>query len=119
VLITATGRLAAHVVIYYRKRWICEESIQFLKSMLGPERFHVRRYEAIKRLMILAMLVMGFLTCILLENRQLTNYLLSFTTRFRRERRFAYYRLLDGPQELSRLCVLCLGRQLLQTIKNG
>jgi len=118
-LVVENEQQARQVVMYYRKRWSCEESIQFLKSRIGLERFHIRRYEAIKRLMIIAMLAMGFLTWILLESRQLTNYLLSFTSRFRRERRFVYYRLLDGLQELSRPCRLCFGQQLLQPMKKG
>jgi len=87
---------AGQIVMFYRKRWSCEETVQFLKSRVGLERFRVRRYEAIKRLMIVAMLAMGFLTWILLKSREVTNYLFSFTSRFRKERRFVYYRLLDG-----------------------
>jgi len=110
---------ARQVVMYYKKRWSCEETIQFLKSRVGLERFRIRRYEAIKRLMIVAMLAMGFLTWILLKSQQLMNCLFSFTSRFRKERRFVYYRLLDGLQELSRLCSLGFGRQLLEPMENG
>jgi hypothetical protein len=118
-LVVENNQQAGQVVMYYRKRWSCEETIRFLKSRVGLERFRIRHYEAIKRLMILAMLAMGFLTWILLKSRQLTNYLFGFTSRFRRERRFVYYRLLDGLQELSRLCSLSFSLQLLQPMKNG
>lgn len=118
-LVVENERLARQIISYYKKRWSCEETIQFLKGRVGLERFRIRRYEAIKRLMILAMLAMGFLTWILLKNRQLTKYLFSLTSRFRKERKFIYYLLLDGLQELSRLCQLCYGELLLEPVKNG
>jgi hypothetical protein len=118
-LVVENERQARQIISYYKKRWSCEETIQFLKGRVGLERFRIRRYEAIKRLMILAMLAMGFLTWILLKNRQLTKYLFSLTSRFRKERKFIYYLLLDGLQELSRLCQLCYGELLLEPVKNG
>ncbi len=118
-LVVENERLARQIISYYKKRWSCEETIQFLKGRVGLERFRIRRYEAIKRLMILAMLAMGFLTWILLKNRQLTKYLFSLTSRFRKERKFIYYLLLDSLQELSRLCQLCYGELLLEPVKNG
>ena len=51
------------------------------------------------RLMILAIFAMGLLTWILLRSRDLTKRLLAWTSRFRRQRKFLYYRLLDGLQE--------------------
>lgn len=118
-LVVENERQARQIISYYKKRWSCEETIQFLKGRIGLERFRIRSYEAIKRLMILAMLAMGFLTWILLKNRQLTKYLFSLTSRFRKERKFIYYLLLDGLQELSRLCQLCYGELLLEPVKNG
>lgn len=118
-LVVENEQQARQIISYYKKRWSCEETIQFLKGRVGLERFRIRRYEAIKRLMILAMLAMGFLTWILLKNRQLTKFLFSLTSRFRKERKFIYYLLLDGLQELSRLCQLCYGELLLEPVKNG
>jgi len=46
---------------------------------------------------------MGFLTWILLRSRDLTRRLFAWTSRFRRQAKFAYYRLLDGLQEVARL----------------
>ena len=94
---------ARQVLGYYRKRWACEEAVQFLKMRVGFECFRVRRYEALQRLAILAMFAMGFLTWILLRSRDLTHRLFSWTSRFRRNSRFVYYRLLDGLQEFVRL----------------
>lgn len=102
-LVVQTIDQARQVLGYYRQRWACEEGAEFLKGRIGLERFRVRRYEAMRRLMILAMFAMGFLTWILLRSRDLTKRLLAWTSRFRRQRQFIYYRLLDGLQEFVRL----------------
>jgi hypothetical protein len=102
-LVVLTIDQARQVLGYYRKRWACEEAAEFLKGRIGLERFRVRRYEAMRRLMILAMFAMGFLTWILLRSRNLTKRLPAWTSRFRRQRKFLYYRLLDGLQEFARL----------------
>ena len=102
-LVVETLEQARQVLGYYRKRWACEEAVQFLKMRVGFECFRVRRYEALQRLAILAMFAMGFLTWILLRSRDLTHRLFSWTSRFRRNCRFVYYRLLDGLQEFVRL----------------
>ena len=102
-LVVANLDQARQVLSYYRKRWVCEEAVQFLKMRVGFEGFCVRRYEALQRLAILAMFAMGFLTWILLRSRDLTRRLFSWTSRFRRQVQFVYYRLLDGLQEVARL----------------
>ena len=94
---------ALQVLQYYRKRWVCEEAIQFLKGRVGFERSCVRRYESLQRLAVLAMFAMGFLTWIMLSSRDLTRRFYAWTSRFRRPVAFAYYRLLDGLQEFVRL----------------
>ena len=70
---------ARNILRYYKKRLVCEEAGQFLKSRVGLERFRVRRYVAIQRLAILAMLAMGFLTWILLRSGDLPKRLFSLT----------------------------------------
>lgn len=102
-LVVATVDQARQVLGYYRKRWACEEAIQFLKMRVGFERSYVRRYEALQRLAVLAMFAMGFLTWILLRSRDLSRRLFTWTSRFRRQVPFVYYRLLDGLQEFARL----------------
>ena len=110
---------AQQIIRYYKRRWACEEASQFLKSRVGLERFRIRRYEAIQRLVILAMLAMGFLTWILLRSQRLVRGYFCFTSRFRKKSRFSYYRLLDGLQEFARLYQLRLGKIPLQPFKNG
>jgi hypothetical protein len=107
------------VLWYYRQRWACEEAAQFLKGRVGLERFRVRRYEAMQRLAVLAMWAMGFLTWILLHSRDLTKRLFAWTSRFRRQRAFIYYRLLDGLQEFVRLYPMSLTRLPPAHPKNG
>jgi hypothetical protein len=110
---------ARRIVWYYKQRWACEEASRFLKSRIGLERFGVRRYEAIQRLMILAMLAMGMLTWILLRTKLLAKGLFAFTSRFRKKAKFVYYRLLDGLQEFARLCQLRIGKTQLEPFRNG
>ena len=79
----------------------------------------MRRYEAMRRLALLAMFAMGFLTWILLRSRDLTKRLFAWTSRFRRERSFPYYRLLDGLQEFVRLRAMVLTRLPPKSRQNG
>jgi hypothetical protein len=103
-LVVVTLDQARQILNYYKKRWVCEEAVQFLKMRVGFERMRVRRYEAVQRLAILALFAMGFLTWILLRSGDLTQRLFRLTSRFRRQAPFVYYRLLDGLQEFIRLC---------------
>jgi hypothetical protein len=100
------------ILSYYRKRWACEEAGQFLKSRVGFEKFRIRRYVAIQRLAILAMLAMGFLSWILLRNQTLVSSLFGYTSRFRKKSEFCYYRLLDSLQEFARVYQLQPGKIL-------
>jgi IS4 transposase len=118
-LVVENFEQARHIIWYYRQRWAYEEVTRFLKSRVGFEQFRIRRYEAIQRLAVLAMFAMGFLTWILLRSRQLVNGLFYFTSRFRKQVRFAYYRLLDGLQEFARLLRLRLTKILPLLLENG
>jgi len=118
-LVVENLQQAEQIVWYYRQRWVCEEASQFLKSQVGLERFRIRRYRAIQRLMILAMLAMGFLTWVILRSRQLVKALYRFTSRFRRQPQFVYYRLLEGLQQYARVRQLRLTKTSLQPLKNG
>jgi hypothetical protein len=104
---------AGRIIRYYKQRWACEEAGQFLKSRVGLERFRIRRYEAIKRLAILAMFAMGFLSWILIKRCQLSKRFYLFTSRFRKKTKFVYYRLLDGLQEFARLKQIRFGKILM------
>ena len=101
-LVIETLPQARQIMGYYRQRWTCEEAGRFLKNRIGLERFCVRRYEAVQRLMLLAMFAMGFLTWMLLRSRRLIRAMLTMTSRFRKPCPFVYYRLLDGFQQFAR-----------------
>jgi len=118
-LVVENLQQAKQILWYYKQRWTCEEAGRFLKNRVGLECFRIRRYEAIKRLAILAMLAMGFLSWILLRNKQVVKRLFAFTSRFRKETKFVYYRLLDGLQQFARLYQLRCGKIPLQLLKNG
>lgn len=89
---------AKSVLAYYRKRWKCEESARFLKTDLGLERFALRTYEALPRLLFLAALAMAFLTWLQLHLASLPKWLCARAPG-RRKIKFAYYRLLDWFQD--------------------
>ena len=118
-LVVETSEQARQILWYYRQRWSCEETSQFLKSRVGLECFRIRRYEAIQRLVTLAMLAMGFLTWILLRSQVVVRRLFCFTSRFRKKTKFVYYRLLDGLQQFARLYQLRLGKIPLEPLRNG
>ena len=118
-MVVETLQQAQQIIRYYKRRWACEEASQFLKSRVGLERFRIRRYQAIQRLVILAMIAMGFLTWILLRSKRLVGGYFCFTSRFRKKTDFVYYRLLDGLQEFARLYQLRFGKIPLEPLKNG
>jgi len=119
-LVIHSHQQAQRILGYYQQRWCCEQANQFLKSRVGLERFRIRRYQAIQRLVILAMFAMAFLTWVLLRSRLVTQNLYLYTSRFRKQTRFAYYRLLDGLQNLVNFHPPPnLQKLLLETSKNG
>ena len=100
-LVVQTDLQARQILRYYQYRWACEESGCFLKTRVGLERFRIRRYVAIQRLAILAMLAMGFLTWLMLHAQQTVLSLRDYISHLRKDSRFAYYRVLDGIQTLD------------------
>jgi len=46
---------------FYIRRWECEEAIRFLKSQVNLEKIRTFRWCAIRRLVLLAVLVMIYL----------------------------------------------------------
>ena len=61
-MVSETFDLALQIRNRFVQRWDCETSIEFLKSKIGLEKFAVRRYKSIQRLVFLASLAMGFLS---------------------------------------------------------
>jgi len=117
-LVVENSEQAKQIVWYYKQRWSCEETSRFLKSRVGFEQFRIRRYEAIQRLALLAMIAMGFLSWIFLRSKRLVCGLFGFTSRFRKESKFAYYRLLDGLQSFARLYQVYIVGTHIKPLKN-
>jgi hypothetical protein len=91
--------LALQIYKRFIRRWDCETAVEFLKSKIGLERFAVRRYKSIQRLIFLAGLAMGFLSylqCRCKDIRQRVND----PHRYSREpKSFWFYRLLIALQD--------------------
>ena len=85
---------ARGVLVYYRRRWKCEEAARFLKMQLGLERWALRTYETFGPLMLMASVAMGFLTWMQLHYASLARWLAQAAPG-RRKIKFAYYRLLE------------------------
>jgi hypothetical protein len=77
----------------YARRWDCETAIQYLKSQMGLERFAVRRYRAIQRLVFLAGLAMAFLSYLLASGRNMKQRIDDGLRYSRRPKRLWFYRV--------------------------
>jgi hypothetical protein len=91
--------LAGQIRNRFTRRWDCETSIEFLKSKIGLERFAVRRYTSIQRLIFLAGLAMAFLSylqCRCKDIRQRVNDPVRYS---REPKSFWFYRLVIALQD--------------------
>jgi len=87
--------LALGVRNRYAKRWVgCETSVQFLKSQIGIERFAVRRYRSMQRLIFLASLAMGFLSFLQSRCKDIGKRIEDKLRYCREPKSFWFYRLL-------------------------
>lgn len=91
--------LALQIRNRFIRRWDCETSIEFLKSKIGLERFAVRRYKSIQRLIFLAGLAMGFLSYLQWRCKDIRR-LVTDRIRYSREpKNFWFYRLVIALQD--------------------
>jgi hypothetical protein len=91
--------MALRIRNWFIRRWDCETSAEFIKSKIGLERFAVRRYKSMQRLIFLASLAMGFLSyfqCRCKDIRQRVDDPLRYS---RQPKSFWFYRLLIGLQD--------------------
>lgn len=95
---------AKRVLRYYLRRWECEEAIRFLKSQVHLERIRTFRWSAIRRLVLLAALVMIYLGWIVESHLELCERLIRFGQPLPREVDFLLYRLLTGITEAINAC---------------
>jgi hypothetical protein len=86
--------LALGVRNRYAKRWVgCETSVEFLKSRIGLERFAVRRYRSMQRLIFLASLAMGFLSFLQSRCKDIRHRIEDKLRYCREPKSFWFYRL--------------------------
>lgn len=91
--------LALQIRERFTRRWDCETSIEFLKSKIGLERFAVRRYKSMQRLIFLAGLAMAFLSYFQWRCKDI-HQRINDPLRYSREpKSFWFYRLLIALQE--------------------
>ena len=90
---------ARRVLGYYARRWECEEGIRFLKSKVNLERIRTFNWTAICRLVLLAVLVMLYLTWLLERQPNLAQRMIAFGQPLPNNPDFLLYRLLTGLTE--------------------
>jgi hypothetical protein len=89
---------------YYVRRWECEEGIRFLKSQVKIEKIRTFRWSAICRLVLLAVLVMIYLSWITEAHPNLAERLIRLSQPLSDEPDFLSYRLLAGLTEAINTC---------------
>lgn len=87
---------AKRILRYYIRRWECEEGIRFLKSQVHLEKIRTFRWRAIRRLVLLAVLVMIYIGWIAETQLDLTERLIRFGQPPPNEADFLLYRLFAG-----------------------
>jgi len=93
-MVAENFELALRIRSRYAQRWDCETSIQFLKGRMGLERFAVRRYRSMQRLVFLASLAMGFLSFLQSRCKDIREHLTNPLRYSREPKGFWFYRLL-------------------------
>ncbi len=95
---------AKRVLHYYIRRWECEEGIRFLKSQVNLEKIRTLRWCAIRRLILLCVLVMIYLCWILEGHPYIAERLVYLSQPLPDKPDFLLYRLLTGLQEAIDTC---------------
>jgi hypothetical protein len=93
-MVVENFELALRIRSRYAQRWDCETSIQFLKSRMHLERFAVRRYRSMQRLVFLASLAMGFLSFLQSRCKNIRQRINDRLRYCREPKGFWFYRLL-------------------------
>jgi len=83
----------------YTRRWRCETSTEFLKSQVGIERFAVRKYKSMQRLIFLAALAMGFLSYLQSCHKDIAIWVTDKLRYSRQPKSFWFYRVLIALQD--------------------
>ena len=95
---------AKRVLCFYIRRWECEEGIRFLKSQVNLEKIRTFRWSAIRRLVLLAVLVMVYLSWLVEEHPNICDRLVYLSQPLPDNPDFLMYRLLTGLTEAINTC---------------
>ncbi|MFB0524906.1 MAG: transposase [Phycisphaerae bacterium] len=95
---------AKRVLRFYIRRWECEEGIRFLKSQVNLEKIRTFRWSAIRRLVLLAVLVMIYLGWLGEAHPNICDRLVYLSQPLPDKPDFLLYRLLGGLTEAINTC---------------
>jgi len=95
---------AKPVLRYYVWRWECEEGVRFLKNQVNLEKIRTFRWCAIRRLVLLAVLVMIYLNWIVEGYLNIGDRLVRLSQPMPDKPDFLMYRLLTGLTEAINTC---------------
>jgi hypothetical protein len=95
---------AKHVLRCYIRRWECEEGIRFLKNQVNLEKIRTFRWSAIRRLVLLTVLVMTYLDWLVEEHPNICDRLVYLSQPLPDKPDFLLYRLLGGLTEAINTC---------------
>lgn len=95
---------AKRVLRFYIRRWECEEAIRFLKSQVNLEKIRTFRWSAIRRLVLLAVLVMIYLGWLVEAHPNICDRLVCLSQPLPDNPGFLSYRLLGGLTEAINTC---------------
>lgn len=95
---------ATDVLRFYIRRWECEEGIRFLKNQVNLEKIRTFRWSAIRRLVLLAVLVMTYLGWLVEAHPGLCDRLIYLSQPLPDKPDFLAYRLSGGLKEAINTC---------------
>lgn len=95
---------AKRVVRFYIRRWECEEAVRFLKSQVNLEKIRTFRWSAIRRLVLLSVLVMIYLGWLVEAHPNICDRLVCLSQPLPDNPDFLSYRLLGGLTEAINTC---------------
>jgi hypothetical protein len=95
---------AKRVLRFYIRRWECEEAIRFLKSQVNLEKIRTFRWSAIRRLVLLAVMVMIYLGWLVEAHPNICDRLVCLSQPLPDNPDFLSYRLLGGLAEAINTC---------------
>lgn len=95
---------AKRILRLYIRRWECEEGIRFLKSQVNLEKIRTFSWSAICRLVLLAVLVMIYLSWLVEVHPNLCDRLVYLSQPLPDNPDFLTYRLLGGLTEAINTC---------------